>query len=99
MPEPIYVIGHKDSDLDAITSAYAYARLLRMQGEELAIAARHGPLKPEDRFAFERFQVDPPVAVDDMYLHVRDLMRGNIICAYLDQPLLEAGRLLQEHNR
>lgn len=99
MTRPIYVIGHKNSDMDSVASAYAYAHLLQMQGEEQAIAARHGPLKPEVRFALERFQVEPPEAIEDVYLQVRDVMRRGVICAHLNQSLLEAGRLLQEHNR
>lgn len=51
MSRPIYVIGHKNSDLDSVASAYAYARLLQLQGEEQAIPARQGVLKPEVRFA------------------------------------------------
>jgi manganese-dependent inorganic pyrophosphatase len=47
----------------------------------------------------ERFQVEPPEAVDDVYLQVRDVMRRGVISAYLDQTLLEAGQMLQEHNR
>jgi manganese-dependent inorganic pyrophosphatase len=99
MSRSIYVIGHKNSDLDSVASAYAYARLLRLQGEEEAIAARNGVLKPEVRFVLERFQVEPPEALEDVYLQVRDVMRRGVICAYLDQPLLEAGQLLQEYNR
>jgi len=59
MARPIYVIGHKNSDLDSIASAYAYARLLQLQGEEQAIAARNGELKPEVRFVLERYKVEP----------------------------------------
>src|SRR5579872_4295570 len=99
MTRPIYVIGHKNSDMDSVASAYAYARLLRMQGEEDAIAARNGDLKPEVRFVLERYEVEPPEALDDVYLQVRDVMRRGVTCAYIDQPLLEAGQLLQEHNR
>jgi manganese-dependent inorganic pyrophosphatase len=99
MARSIYVIGHKNSDLDSVASAYAYARLLRMQGEEQAIPARNGDLKPEVRFVLERYQVEPPEALDDVYLQVRDVMRRGVISAYLDQSLLEAGQLLQEHNR
>jgi len=99
MPGPIYVIGHKNSDLDSVASAYAYARLLQLQGEEQAIAARHGELKPEVRFVLERYQVEPPEALEDVYLQVRDVMRRGVISARVDQPLLEAGQLLQEHNR
>ena len=99
MPRPIYVIGHKNSDLDSVASAYAYARLLQLQGEEQAIAARNGELKPEVRFVLERYQVEPPEALEDVYLQVRDVMRRGVTSAYLDLPLLEAGQLLQEHNR
>lgn len=99
MARPIYVIGHKNSDLDSVASAYAYARLLQLQATDEAIAARNGELKPEVRFVLERFQVEPPEAIDDVYLQVRDVMRRGVISAYLDQPLLETGQLLQEHNR
>ena len=99
MAKPIYVIGHKNSDLDSVASAYAYVRLLQMQGEEQAIAARNGDLKPEVRFVLERYQVEPPEALDDVYLQVRDVMRRGVMSAYLDQPILEAGQILQEHNR
>src|SRR5438445_1947046 len=99
MPRPIYVIGHKNSDLDSVASAYAYARLLHLQDEEQAIAARNGELKPEVRFVLERYKVEAPEALEDVYLQVRDVMKRGVISAYLDQPLLEVGQLLQEHNR
>jgi len=99
MARPIYVIGHKSSDMDSVASAYAYATLLRLQGEEQAIPARNGELKPEVRFALERFEVEPPEARDDVYLQVRDVMKRSVSTALMDQPLLEVGLLLQEHNR
>ncbi|MEO7018719.1 MAG: putative manganese-dependent inorganic diphosphatase [Ktedonobacteraceae bacterium] len=99
MPRPIYVIGHKNSDMDSIASAYAYARLLQLQGESQAQPARNGELKPEVRFVLDRYTVEAPEAIDDVYLQVRDVMRRGVICAYLDQSLLEAGQLLQAHNR
>jgi manganese-dependent inorganic pyrophosphatase len=99
MSRPVYVLGHKNSDLDSVASAYAYAHLLRVQGEEQAIAARNGELKPEVRFVLERYGVEPPEAIDDVYLQVRDVMRRGVTSAMLDQPLLEAGQMLQEHDR
>ncbi len=86
MPGSIYIIGHKNSDMDSVASAYAYARLLQLQGEEEAIAARNGDLKPEIRFALERFQVSPPEAIDDVYLQVRDVMRRGVTSGRVDQP-------------
>lgn len=99
MARPIYVLGHKSSDMDSVASAYAYARLLQLQGEEDAIPARHGELKPEIRFVLDRFQVTAPDAIDDVYLQVKDVMRRGVISARVNQSLLEAGQLMQEHNR
>ncbi len=98
MARPIYVLGHKNSDMDSVASAYAYAKLLNIQGEQ-AIAARNGELKPEISFVLDRFQVEAPEARDDVYLQVRDVMKRGVVCAHIDQSLLEAGQLLQEHNR
>jgi manganese-dependent inorganic pyrophosphatase len=99
MARPIYVIGHKSSDLDSVASAYAYMCLLHLLGQSEAVAARNGILKPEVSFVLERFGVEPPEAIDDVYLQVRDVMRRGVISAYLNQPILEAGKILQEHNR
>ncbi|GHO65774.1 inorganic pyrophosphatase [Ktedonobacter sp. SOSP1-52] len=97
--QPIYVIGHKNSDMDSVASAYAYARLLQLQGQENVIPARHGQLKPEIRYALERFQVTPPQALEHIYLQVQDFMRQDVLTAHLNQSLLEAGQMMQEHNR
>lgn len=99
MTRPIYVIGHKNSDMDSVASAYAYARLLQLQGQNEAQAARNGKLKPEVQFVLERYQVEPPEAIDDLYLQVRDVMKRGVTCTYLDHSLLEAGQMMQEHNR
>ncbi len=99
MTRAIYVIGHKNSDMDSVASAYAYAKLLQAQGEEHAIPARNGDLKPEVRFALERYGVEAPEALEDVYLQVRDVMRRGVISVNINQTLLEAGHLLQEHNR
>ncbi len=99
MTRPIYVLGHKNSDMDSVASAYGYAKLLQAQGDEHAIPARHGELKPEVSFVLDRYQVEVPEALEDVYLQVRDVMRRGVISAHIHQPLLEAGQLLQEHNR
>src|SRR5579875_2382530 len=99
MARPIYVLGHKNSDMDSVASAFAYARLLQLQGEKDAVPARHGELKPEIRFALDRFHVEAPEALDDVYLQVKDVMRRGVTSAHIHQSLLEAGQLMQEHGR
>src|SRR3989440_8136460 len=99
MAQPVYVIGHKNSDLDSVASAYAYARLLQLQGEEEAIPARNGEFKQGVCLVLNGSRVDPPGAMDVVLPKVRYFMRGGVICPYLDQPFLEAGQLLQKNNR
>ena len=53
--------------------------MLQLQGEEQAIAARNGELKPEVRFVLERYKVEAPEALEDVYLQVRDVMRRGVI--------------------
>lgn len=99
MARPIYVLGHKNSDMDSVASAVAYAKLLQLQGEKDALPIRNGELKPEIRFALDRFKVEAPEALDDIYLQVKDVMRRGVTSAHINQSLLEAGQLMQEHNR
>ncbi len=99
MSRSIYVLGHKNSDMDSVASAYAYARLLQLQGEDQAIPARNGELKPEVSFVLERYKVEAPEALENVYLQVRDVIKRGSISARVDQSLLEAGQLLQEHGR
>jgi manganese-dependent inorganic pyrophosphatase len=53
--------------------------LLQLQSEEQAIGARNGELKPEVRFVLERYKVEAPEALEDVYLQVRDVMRRGVI--------------------
>jgi manganese-dependent inorganic pyrophosphatase len=99
MARPIYVLGHKNSDMDSVASAFAYAKLLQLQGEKDVLPIRNGELKPEIRFALDRFHVEAPEALDDIYLQVKDVMRRGVTSAHINQPLLEAGQLMQEHSR
>ena len=86
MTRPIYVLGHKNSDMDSVASAYSYAKLLQAQGEEHAIPARHGDLKPEVHFVLDRYQVEAPEPLEDVYLQVRDVMQRGVISTYSPAP-------------
>jgi manganese-dependent inorganic pyrophosphatase len=98
MPALTYVIGHKNSDLDSVCSAIAYAHLCAAQGDTNVIPARHGALKPEIRFVLDRFHVPVPLALNDVFLRVRDVMRRDFFTARTGEILLEVGRRLQDYN-
>ncbi len=57
---PIYVIGHKNPDTDAILAAVTYARLKRELGIN-AVAGRLGGIGPETEYLLKRFGFEEPV--------------------------------------
>ena len=58
--QPVYVVGHKNPDTDAIVSAIAYAEYKRRHGVN-AIAARVGSVSSETEYLLERFGYDDPL--------------------------------------
>ena len=97
-PQTIYVVGHKSPDTDAIAAAIGYADLYRRQHWGDAVAVRLGDLRPETHYLLERFGVPVPHLLEDVYLRVRDAMTADPVTGRPHQPLLEVGRLLQEHD-
>ena len=57
---PIYVLGHKNPDTDAIVSAIGYAEYKKALGVN-AVASRIGSVAPETEYLLERFKFDDPV--------------------------------------
>ena len=49
---PVYVVGHKNPDTDAIVSAIAYAELKKKQGVN-AIASRIGSVSAETEYLLD----------------------------------------------
>ena len=57
---PIYVLGHKNPDTDAIVSAIGYTEYKKALGVN-AVASRIGSVAPETEYLLERFKFDDPV--------------------------------------
>ncbi len=67
-PEPVYVIGHRHPDTDAITSAVAYAALLnRIYPNSSYIPARCGDLNAESQYALETAGLESPRLLENAY--------------------------------
>lgn len=75
---PIYVIGHRNPDTDAIVSAMGYAELKRRTGMPAATAARLGDLWPETKYLLDRFELSLPVLLHDVYTRVEDVMNPQV---------------------
>ena len=97
MARPLYVIGHRNPDTDSICSAIGYAHLKQALGEP-AVPARAGKLNAETRFVLDRFGVDMPVLISDLYPRARDIMVPVLVTILPDQTLRELGRMMREND-
>ncbi len=99
MERIVYVVGHRNPDLDSIASAIAYAHLKHRLGEPNVRAARAGDLDAETAFALDRFGVPPPPLLTDATGHDLILVDHNEIGQAL--PHIEEANVLEvwEHHR
>jgi manganese-dependent inorganic pyrophosphatase len=97
MSKPILVIGHRNPDTDSICSAIAYAHLKRAMGED-AYAARAGKVNQETKFVLERFGVQPPPLVTDLYPRVSAIMQEVTATISPTATLRELGGLMKSAN-
>ena len=107
MPAPIIVVGHKNPDNDSISAAVGYAHLKNelarrdaVEGEPAAVyrPARLGPMPPESAWILEKNGIPAPDIIAHVHARVSDVMTPDPISIAHDATLLEAGRLLRQHN-
>lgn len=94
--KPIYVIGHKNPDVDAVVSAIAYARLKTYTTNGNYVAAAAGELNPESRFILQHLGFKAPALVTDVGAKVEDLLDEELPTSiHPDATLVEVGNLLR----
>ena len=71
--DPIYVTGHRNPDTDSIVAAMAYAALRNALGDREYEAACLGHVSDETQAILERFNVQPPQRIHNMFTQVKDL--------------------------
>lgn len=92
---PLFIAGHKNPDTDTVCAAIAYADYKRRTGTK-AIAFRAGNLNAQTKHVLERFGVEQPPLLTDVYPRVRNNMlgRGELISMSPDQPLADAHQIM-----
>lgn len=95
--DPIFVIGHKNPDLDSICSAIAYAALKDAVGEAGYVAARCGNSNQRIEAVMERFGCALPIYLSDVSPRVHSLMTVNPFAVALGATCAEALQLLDQH--
>ena len=98
MQEPIYILGHKNPDADAICSALAYAEYKNLLGETHYIAARCGNSNARIDAILDRFNTKLPIFIGDVTPRLQDIMQRNIKCLNPQSTCTEALELIDQHD-
>jgi len=97
--KPIYVIGHKNPDVDSVAAAIAYASYKQSTENGLYIAAAAGDLRQEITFILEYLELESPAIIRSVGNTVEDLLEEEeIIHIRADMNLIELGTMVREHK-
>jgi manganese-dependent inorganic pyrophosphatase len=97
-PGTILVIGHRNPDTDAIASAVGYAWVLNQRGAGEHVAGRAGEVNAQTIFALQRFGIEPPPLVADVWTRVADLAEA-LPSLHKGQTMLEACQSIARTRR
>ena len=86
---PVYVIGHKNPDTDAICSAIGYAELLRLTRYPDAVAACCGGLNQRTEWVLKRAGMEPPHLLMDLRPTTEMICRADVVKARADETFLD----------
>lgn len=95
--KPIYTIGHRNPDTDSICSAIGYAHLKKALGENV-VPARAGKINAETKFVLEKFGVEAPKLLTDLFPRVRDVMLEPAVGVQPTDTLRELGKIMRQHG-
>lgn len=98
MSAPLYVIGHKNPDTDAICSAIGYAAFLRATSQPDAQAACCGELNARTAWVLEQAKLEPPKLLLDVRPTAASIARRDVVTSQPDETLLSVNRRMLEHE-
>jgi manganese-dependent inorganic pyrophosphatase len=97
--KPVYVIGHKNPDIDSIASAIAYKVYKQSSDKGLYIAAAAGEPNEESSFVLERLEFEAPLVIRNVGTTVEDLLDNEeIIYVTTDMTVAELSNFMQKHR-
>ena len=96
--KPVYIIGHKNPDADAICSAIAYASFKHQTGHPRFQAARCGNSNPRIDTILEKFDASLPPLITDVTPKVRDIMVRDVLKCNQDATCAEALDIIDEYD-
>jgi len=98
--KPIYVIGHKNPDVDSVAAAIAYTSYKQAtapQSEYIAAAA--GDLRQEIGFILDYLELEPPAIIRSVGTTVEDLLEEEEnLHVTADMNLIDLGAMVRQHK-
>ncbi|MEM8867741.1 MAG: putative manganese-dependent inorganic diphosphatase [Verrucomicrobiota bacterium] len=98
MESPIYILGHKNPDADAICSAMAYEAFKRAIGQTHYIAARCGNSNARIDAILDRFGLKLPPFIGDVTPRVESIMQRATRSVTIDSTCGEALELIDKYD-
>ena len=71
--DKIYITGHRNPDTDSIVASLSYAALRNALGDRQYTAARLGQISDETQAVLDRFDMQPPLLINNLRTQVADL--------------------------
>ena len=98
MSDPIFILGHKNPDADAICSAIAYEAYKHATGETEYTAARCGNSNARIDAILERFNVPLPRFIGDVTPRVENIMHSKVRSVSKNSTCAEALELIDKYD-
>lgn len=96
--DPIYVIGHRNPDTDAICSAIGYAAYLRLVRGDDVRAACCGEINARTHWVLKQAGAEPPKLLLDVRPTAALVCRRDVITASPEETFLSIYRKMLAHN-
>jgi manganese-dependent inorganic pyrophosphatase len=98
MSDPIYVIGHRNPDTDAICAAIGYASYLREVRKDEVIPACCGEINARTNWVLKLAGAEAPKLLLDVRPTAAIVCRRDVLTASADETFLSVYRKMLEHN-
>ena len=97
--DEIFVTGHRNPDMDSVSSAWAYARLMNhIDADNEYHAIRCGHLNTQTKETFRELGVSPPRLEKDVYPKVHDILAVPEHILSPSDPIHEAIKIIHDYT-
>lgn len=94
----VYVVGHRNPDMDATVSAMSYAALRNLLGDREYVAAHLDHVNDETQRMLDRFGFEEPMVLRNVRTQVKDLEFDTPVCLSSTVTMARAWQAVKDGN-